>query len=68
MNFLFKFYSKILGGHTHFRVFCGQSNGSSVQNWGSCGTFTMRNEEAKAFIQILKRGSGDGGEVKVEEE
>lgn len=72
MNFVFKVYHRTLGAHTHFRVFSGEKvtneGRSSLRNYGCAGVFTMRQEEAQAFLGVLRRGSGDGGEVQIEED
>lgn len=42
---IFRFRYKVLGGHTHVRVFAGRGEGSL----GNCGSLAFRNEEWEAF-------------------
>jgi len=47
---IFRLRYKILGGHTHIRVFAGQGEASL----GKCGDLVFRNEEWELFKQSLK--------------
>lgn len=47
----FRFYYKALGGHTHIRVFSGESS----RALGKAGDLTMRNGEFKAFRGLTIR-------------
>lgn len=62
MNFKFRYQT--LGSHTHFDVFAGK-NYSSM---GKSGTLVLEaGEETESFINMLRRGNGDGGRVILEE-
>lgn len=46
---LIRYRYKVLGGHTHVRVFCGESPDHTL---AKCGDLTFRNEE----FETLKDG------------
>jgi len=50
---IFRLRYKILGGHTHIRVFAGQGETSL----GKCGDLVFRNEEWVEFIGQLTKTS-----------
>ena len=54
---LFRFRFKVLGGHTHVRLFCGPKGSLSL---GFSGELVMRNEEFDAFVSEVMR---DGGSI-----
>ena len=45
----FKFYFKVMGGHTHIRVFAGPH---PDYTHGKCGDLVMTNEEWQAFKNV----------------
>ena len=44
----FRMYYRILGGHTHVRVFAGKG-----ETLGKCGDLVFRNEEWDAFVMRM---------------
>lgn len=69
MNVVFKFYHQTLGAHMHFRVFSGEEVAPNThRNFGKSGDLSMTKDEGQAFLEVLKRGSGDGGKVLILED
>jgi hypothetical protein len=56
---LFRLRFRVLGDHTHVRVFAGKGSLSL----GCCGDLTFRNEEWTVFKDNLARGIGSDIEV-----
>lgn len=61
---IFKFRYQTLGDHTHFDVYVGKTYDLTAKS----GTLVLKaGKETTAFINMLRRGSGDGGRAIVEE-
>jgi hypothetical protein len=60
---IFKFVYQKLGGHVHFNLWAGKAEGAL----GKCGTFVVAEEELVPLLNLLRRGSGAGGTVILEE-
>lgn len=60
---IFKFTADTAGAHVHVQLRAGKNEFSL----GLCGEFCMREEEWRSFREVLRRGTGDGGKVLVDE-
>ena len=58
---LFRLSYRVLGGHTHVRVFAGQG----TLSLGACGNLVFRNEEWTAFQENLFRFMQAGSDIEV---
>lgn len=62
---IFKFKHQLLGGHTHFQLFVGKSLDHTL---ALSGSFVLdEGLQTENFLSLIRRGSGDGGEVILEE-
>lgn len=62
---IFKIKHKLLGSRVHFTIFVAPRSGATFAN---AGTIILdEGVQSRSFIQVLKRGSGDGGHTLVDE-
>lgn len=58
-EFLFRFRSKVLGGHTHVRLFTGKG----ALSLALCGDIVFRNEEWLEFVDEITSGKVGGTNI-----